>query len=128
MDELAPHVGDIISFGPGGMASRDTQAQIAVMRGNDLHAVPCILDVRIMMASGGSLVIEAAEPNPDRSFRVHWAGPRTSADGTDCGRAADMQLSRTDIGVLDFAVGLMGATGKEQVLSSPWSAAMAAVQ
>ena len=52
--------------------------------------VACVMDVRTMHANGGSVIIEAREPRASFGYRVHWAGPRSSDDGTNCGSSADL--------------------------------------
>lgn len=46
---------------------------------------------------GGSMVIEARRMSGPPTYRVHWAGKRTASDAADCGRAADLILSRSDL-------------------------------
>jgi hypothetical protein len=65
--------------------------------------VPCVLDPRIMLASGGSIVIKAVQPKPNRSYRVDWAGSRTSDGGADCGPNGEFLLSQVDIVELKLA-------------------------
>ena len=110
--ELGPHVGDIISFDPTRMAPSDTQARIMAMPIGGASAVPCVLDVRVLQASGGSLLIETVPSDPNRRLRVHWIGARSSDGGTDCGIGADLLLSRTDIAALNLAAGKPGFIAK----------------
>ncbi len=41
-------------------------------------------------------------------YRVHWAGLRTSSGSGDCGKAADLVLSRTDLQKLANTAGGFG--------------------
>jgi hypothetical protein len=105
VDCLGPRIGDIITFNPAKKISPDGQASITVTPAGDLTAVPCVLDPRTMLASGGSLVIEATHPKPNPSYRVDWAGVHTSDGRTDCGAKAEFLLSQPDIVALMLAAG-----------------------
>ena len=100
--ELGPRVGDILVFRPGSQAPADWEFA-AVTHSPELP-VSCKLKPEIMVSGGGSLVVEQRSPNR-RVYRVHWAGQRTSGDGDDCGRAADLVLSRYDLQLLANVVG-----------------------
>jgi hypothetical protein len=102
-DVLGPRIGDMISFNPARKVSPDVDTRITVTPAGGPSTIHCILDVRTMLAYGGSLVIEATQPNPSRSFRVHWAGARTSDGRTDCGTSADFTLSPSDLVTLTVA-------------------------
>ena len=105
LENLGPRIGDFISFDRSRRISTGVHAQITVTAANSLSTAPCILDVHVMGAAGGSLMIAAVHPKPNPSFRVHWAGGRTSDGVTDCGTTADFLLSRTDLATLTFAAG-----------------------
>jgi hypothetical protein len=107
VDNLGPQIGDIITFSPAKKISPDAQEAVAVTMtlAGSLTAVPCVLDPRTMLASGGSLVIEAVRPKPNPSYRVHWAGARTSDGRTDCGAQAEFLLNQSDIVALHLAAG-----------------------
>lgn len=104
VDALGPRIGDMISFDPTSKIGLETDTRIAVTPAGNRPGVSCVLDVRVMLASGGSVVIEAAQPKPDRGFRVHWAGARTSNGPTDCGPSAELVLSHADMVTLRLAV------------------------
>jgi hypothetical protein len=108
-NELLPRVGDIIAFDRTATVLRNAQTRITAMRAG---GSACELDVRAMWASGGSLLIEAAQFKPSLGFRVHWAGTRTSDGPTDCGTAADLLLTQNDINVLTFAAGGSATTAR----------------
>src|SRR5690242_21077842 len=76
--ELGPKVGDIISFDPLESMSRDMKARISARSADQLNSGSCTIDVRTVHAGGGSFIIESRLPEPMPSYRVHWAGPRTS--------------------------------------------------
>jgi hypothetical protein len=105
MDDLGPRIGDIIRFNPATKISPDEHEPITVTPDGVRTAVPCVLDPRTMLASGGSLVIEAVQPTPDPHYRVDWAGEHTSDGRTDCGADAEFLLSQPDLVALLLAAG-----------------------
>jgi hypothetical protein len=116
--ELGPKVGDIVVFDPLAAMSRDMRASLTAMSANGQPGVACVMDVRTIHANGGSVIIEAREPRADFGYRVHWAGARSSDDGTNCGSAADLFMNLEDIGVLAMAAGGYGVpVGKQSVFS-----------
>jgi hypothetical protein len=106
--QLGPKVGDIVSFDPTESFSRDMKARIAATSASNRRGAGCVLDVRSMHDTGGSLVIESRQPQTEHGFRVHWAGRHSSNDGTDCGSSADLLLDQDDIEVLALAAGGFG--------------------
>lgn len=112
--ELGPKVGDIVSFDPLDPISRDMHARLPAMAADDKPGVACVLDVRAMHANGGSVIIEAREPQTSFGYRVHWAGARSSDDGTDCGSSADLFVSLEDVEVLAMAAGGYGVPASKQ--------------
>ncbi len=106
-DALRPRTGDLIAFIPTRDALQWVETVTAIPIGTAAD-VRCSLDPQVMEASGGSLVIEATQFTPRLSYRVHWAGVRTSDTGTDCGRSADLQLNPADILTLSLAAGHRG--------------------
>ena len=66
----------------------------------------CVLDLDVLRRSGGSLVVdgkpEAAGPD---TWRLHWAGERTSRDMADCGQEAELILNAADLRMLAAAAG-----------------------
>lgn len=102
-DALMPRVGDVLAFDPGD-GTRGVEVKIrAMLIGRPERS--CTLDPDVMLTSGGSLVIEAIALTPTRTFRAHWAGGRTSVDGQDCGRIADLRLNQADVTALTIAAG-----------------------
>ncbi len=105
--DIAPRVGDIAVFRPDAQFMADWQVT-AGMSPDRTGALPvtatCVLRPDIMTANGGSLVVEARN-TASSLYRVHWSGPHTSLGGSDCGRAADLTLSRADLQMLINAVG-----------------------
>jgi hypothetical protein len=100
-----PHLGDIVSFAafrnePAGEATR-----LMVHRENQFD---CVLDLNILHQSGGSLVVESQVNEAAQSFRVHWAGERTTADGRNCGDKADLIIDVRDLDVLALSAGGYG--------------------
>jgi hypothetical protein len=113
--EFGPGVGDIVSFDPQEMISRDMRAKIEATRLSDRPGSACVLDVSAMHAGGGSVVIEARLPQTGSGYRVHWAGVRSSDDPADCGASADLLLSQADIEVLALAAGGYGVSYKRLI-------------
>jgi len=103
--ELGPKVGDLVAFDPAHRAPFDSTARLTADRP---HQAACVLDVATIQKSGGSLVVERRGSEPDRLYRAHWSGLRTSQDADDCGSQADLVLSRSDIDTLATAAGGFG--------------------
>jgi hypothetical protein len=99
---VTPEVGDMIVFTQDKAPASEAGARIAVHRPDQFG---CILDLDTMHKSGGSLIVEARLAQPAPSFRLHWAGKRTSADSGDCGTSADMILGQSDLDGLARAAG-----------------------
>jgi hypothetical protein len=120
--ELGPKVGDIVSFDPLEALSRDMKARVPAMPADRQHAVACVLDVRAIHAVGGSVVVEASNPEAPAGYRVHWAGTRSSDDSADCGASADLLLNRDDVEVLAMAAGGYGVSAKRLAANALWGA------
>jgi hypothetical protein len=103
--EFGPQVGDLVAFDPARPAPVDSLARVTA---NRPRLASCVLDVAIIQRSGGSLVVEQRASGPDRFYRAHWAGARTSDDLGDCGTEADLVLSMIDINALATAAGGFG--------------------
>ena len=99
--EIGPQVGDILVFRRG--AHMPTDWAFTVMT-TAVPAATCSLRPAIMAAEGGSLVVEQRLQSP-RTFQVHWAGIRTSKDGSDCGGSAELIVSNADLQLLSNVVG-----------------------
>ena len=116
--EFGPKVGDIVVFDPLAPMSRDMNASLPAMSANGQPGVACVMDVRTIHANGGSVIIEAREPRADFGYRVHWAGARSSGDGSNCGSTADLLMNVEDIEVLAMAAGGYGVPGGKQSVFS----------
>jgi hypothetical protein len=103
--ELGPRVGDLVAFDPAHRAPFTSDARLTAYRPEQ---TACVLDVATIQKSGGSLVLESRGSGPDRPYQAHWSGLRTSQDADDCGRQADLVLSRSDIDTLATAAGGFG--------------------
>jgi hypothetical protein len=103
--QIGPHVGDIVVFRAGTKPVTAPDARLIVRR---VDGRPCVLDIPVLLQRGGSLVIERHDPAPDRVYRAHWSGARTADSFGDCGAAADVVLTRTDLGMLAVAAGGFG--------------------
>jgi hypothetical protein len=114
LEQFGPQVGAIVVFKPG--AERMDLWHVSASVGDDISpdlmggAVTraCTLSPSAMAEGGGSLVVEARHMSSPPIYRVHWAGLRTSVGGADCGKAADLVLSRTDLQKLANTAGGFG--------------------
>lgn len=100
---MSARTGDIIRLSPTDPPVSDSEARFPVIVIGDGPERACMFDLRVMELSGGSIVIEATRFDPVLSYRVHWAGVRTSNDATDCGRAAELRVSADGIAALSIA-------------------------
>jgi hypothetical protein len=102
--DFGPKVGDILVFRPGARVPADWEftAETSAKPGD-----ACALQPVAMAVDGGSLVVEQRIETP-RSFRVHWAGGRTSESATDCGSNAELIVPGEDLQLLSNAVGGAG--------------------
>ena len=99
--DISPNVGDILVFRPNARLATDWSFDVA------RSAEPtsrCIMKPDVMAAGGGSVVIEERLNGP-HSYRVHWAGTRSSDGSFDCGRSADLIVSGPDMQLLSNSVG-----------------------
>lgn len=111
--ELGPKVGDIVTFDPMDQMSRNMPALIAAIPADNTPGVACALDVRVMHANGGSVVVEAREPGSSFGYRVHWSGVHSSNDAADCGATADLLVSLDDLEILAMAAGGFGVSASK---------------
>jgi len=114
LDAFRPKVGDIVAFRPGSQDSDSWQLTIpaTIVAG---AAASCTLDPNVMATRGGSLIVERRQDEPMLLYRVHWAGTRTADAGADCGPAAELLVSRTDLQRLANAAGGFGVGDKGAV-------------
>jgi len=108
--QITPHVGDIVAFVPSATAPAGENTRLLVQRQDQFG---CVLDMNVLRHSGGSLVIETQLGPEAKSFRVHWAGARTSADAGNCGSDADLIVDALDLNVLSFSAGGYGVNPTE---------------
>ena len=106
--DIGPKVGDILVFRPGSEVAADWEFP-ATATGQTTHT--CTLKPNVMLASGGSLVVEGRLPSL-REFHVHWAGARTNDNASNCGSSADLVVSGPDLQLLTNAVGGAGVQRK----------------
>ena len=97
---MGPQVGDIITFRAQPVATSGPGTRLTVAR---VAGGPCALDLTLLRAGQGSLIVEQQGVGPERLYRAHWAGRRTSRDGDDCGGEADLLLKRSDLDALGTA-------------------------
>jgi hypothetical protein len=99
LEQLGPTVGNIIVFrsSASGTDWWQIKATTAGVWPKDAAARSCSLSPSIMGADGGSLIVEERQLSSPPVYRVHWAGKHTSNGVTDCGAAADLELSRSEL-------------------------------
>jgi hypothetical protein len=114
LDQFRPKVGDIVVFKPGSQDSDMWQMTIpaTLLSASGSRLAECTLDPNVMATTGGSLIVEGRQEDPDLQYQVHWAGERTSANGGDCGGSANFLVSRTDLQRLANAAGGFGVGEK----------------
>ncbi len=108
MAHVRPHVGDIVSFAPSTDQQTGESIRLIVHRSGQFG---CVLDLAVLRRSGGSLVVESQVAEAG-SFRVHWAGERTSSDTANCGPDADLILDGQEMDLLAAGAGGYGAEPK----------------
>ncbi|HEX3573689.1 MAG TPA: hypothetical protein VHU42_03725 [Rhodopila sp.] len=114
LDEFRPKVGDIVAFKPG---SEDTDMWQMTIPATLVSAMgspvaECSLDPNVMAEKGGSLVVEGLQNEPSLQYRLHWAGSATAKTTGNCGDAANLLVSRTDLQRLANAAGGFGVGDK----------------
>jgi hypothetical protein len=112
LKSIEPRIGDIVVFVGKqqlvGAPQADIRAFVAERHESPNRQRTCILHPQAMVADGGSLVIEAMDPDGTLPYRVHWAGGPTAFGRSNCGDDADLLLSSTDIAALAIAAGGFG--------------------
>jgi hypothetical protein len=98
MQPPALQLGDIVAFAPASAPGTTAGGRLLVHRPGQFG---CVLDLRVLRRSGGSLVVDGklTAAGPD-TWRLHWAGGRTSRDPADCGPEAELILNAEDIRML----------------------------
>jgi hypothetical protein len=102
-----PSVGEIARFTPAAAAEGLGRVVEVALRSN--IGRNCVLDSDAMATGGGSLVV-AGQADGGRRYMVHWAGTRTSYGAGDCGRSAELVLSRHSLVALIAAAEPIRAT------------------
>jgi hypothetical protein len=110
LEQYGPNVGAIVVFKPS--AQGMDMWRITASVDDSSGSRSCILNPGVMAVSGGSLVVEARRMSSPPIYRVHWAGQRTSDDSGNCGKQADLILSRSDLQKLANTAGGYGAGPK----------------
>lgn len=114
LERFGPAIGGIIVFKPASSGTERWQISAAVTDGAAVDRMDaatgrnCVLQPAVMASGGGSLVIEAKRLSVPPLYRVHWSGGRTSDGAGDCGKHADLLLSRTDVMRLSNVAGGFG--------------------
>ncbi len=113
-----PPVGAIVVFKPSAQGMDLWNISVSTVSNADADpagtaiARACILSPGRMAKGGGSLVVEARQMTSPPVYRVHWAGSHTSSGSDDCGAAADLVLSRSDLQKLANTAGGYGVGPK----------------
>jgi hypothetical protein len=100
-EQLEPAVGDIADFS----LQHASQDVLPISVTAKATGRTCELASDVMVRGGGSFVIVARQAATDGSYLIHWAGSHTSNGATDCGRSADLLVSKRDL------LGLAGTVG-----------------
>lgn len=109
LDALRPRVGDIVVFRPTTQQQDAWQIEVPTDRPTELGRTSCVLDPAVMIRQGGSLMVEARDDaNPDRQYRLHWAGAHSASGQGDCAGSADLQVSHIELQKLATAAGGFG--------------------
>jgi hypothetical protein len=114
LDQFRPKVGDIVSFKPGSQDTDMWQMTIpaTLLSASRAPLAECTLDPNVMAEKGGSLIVEGLRDEPSLQYSVHWAGQATARVSGNCGSAADLLVSRTDLQRLANAAGGFGVGDK----------------
>jgi hypothetical protein len=114
LDEFRPKVGDIVAFKPGSQDTDMWQMTIpaTMVSATGAALAGCLLDPNVIAEAGGSLIVEGLQDQPSLQYRVHWAGSPTAQTAGNCGRSADLLVSRTDLQRLANAAGGFGVGDK----------------
>jgi hypothetical protein len=103
--DLAPGVGDVISFDNKAVMPDDMQSQTVLA--HDIGG-ECMLDLDTLHNTGGSLIVEARVPGNPASYQVHWAGKESSPGQYNCGSSAELTLDDANLDMLAMAAGGWG--------------------
>lgn len=109
MAQKPQRIGDIIAFSASTDQPNGDLARLVVHRPGQFG---CALDLGTLHQSGGSLVVEGQSMEAAGSFRVHWAGERTSSGANNCGDHADLILDGRELDVIALSAGGYGAGQK----------------
>jgi hypothetical protein len=102
---LAPRVGDMISFDTNAVLAGDMQSQTVLAHDGERD---CMLDLDTLHKTGGSLIVEARTPGNGAAYQVHWAGTQSSPGQYDCGSSAELTMDATNLDLLAVAAGGWG--------------------
>jgi hypothetical protein len=110
LDQFRPKIGDMVVFPPGSQDTEMWQLTIPVTAVSAAGSPigDCVLDPNVMATDGGSIVVESRQTEPSLQYTIHWAGGRTAKETGNCGFAANVIVSRTDLQRLANAAGGFG--------------------
>jgi len=118
---LGPSVGDIVAFDAGRPAPAELQQNVRAL----IDDRPCVLALQTLVGSGGSIVVEAVDPNSPAPYRIHLAGGPVGSDHTACAANGSLLVSQDALLTLATAAGGIG-TGETKQLAGLFSASVSA--
>jgi hypothetical protein len=126
---LGPSVGDIVAFDAGRPAPAELQQNVRALiddTNDPAHSArPCVLALQTLVGSGGSIVVEAVDPNSPAPYRIHLAGGPVGSDHTACAANGSLLVSQDALLTLATAAGGIG-TGETKQLAGLFSASVSA--
>jgi hypothetical protein len=98
LNQLGPSVGSMLVFRRADAITELWRVHATIDDGSfSGTGRSCELSPAAMIAGHGSIVVEARRMTSPPVYRVHWAGQYTARDAGNCGAAADLVLSRSDL-------------------------------
>ncbi len=105
---IGPDTGTAIVFDPSKAPRYWQEPELPARQVEGPAERACGLNPAIMIAGGGSMVVEAKEMSLPPLYRVHWSGARTTSGEKDCGRSADLVIPLSDLRALARVAGGFG--------------------
>lgn len=115
--DLGPSVGDILVFGSVHRIVYGASKTLEVSR---VGQPGCVVNLGVIRQFGGSMIIDARTPRPNRLYQAHWAGQRSSMGPNDCGRSAELELTATQLEILALTAGGYGVGNIQSLPGSGW--------
>lgn len=99
-----PAVGSLLDF-PAGHRVGFGSPTLFVTR---VDGTSCALDIPTIRGSGGSLLVTERQTSDQLTLRLYWAGKRSAVGADDCGRNAELLVTKQDATALLHAAGGYG--------------------